>query len=311
MSGSALVTGAGGFVGRHLAKYLEEKGWDVYRCDLVQREGIEKCDITDERDLRRLVDISERFTHIFHLSAMTFVPESVQNPAECFKVNTLATIRFIELLRQQTKVPKFIYISTSEVYGAPKYLPIDEIHPLHPRNPYSISKMASDLFCEFAYKQFSFPVIVVRPFNHSGPGQNERFVLSNFAKQFAEMNLKRKEKVLLVGNLNIERDFLHISDVVKAYELIAVKGNIGEVYNLCSGKPVKLSYVVDVLKKISGIEPEIVIEPSRVRQTDVSCVYGSYSKLSSHLDWHPIMSLEDILKDLYEFWITKLCNEIN
>ncbi len=306
MSGTALVTGAGGFVGTHLVRYLKSRNWEVIGCDLVQGEGIYKCDISDDADLELLLDKVNGITHIFHLSAITFVPESINNPEKCFEVNTLALIKFIDHLIKRGVKSTFIYISTSEVYGIPESLPVKESHRLMPQNPYSISKMAGDLYCQFVYKQYGFPVIVLRPFNHSGPGQNERFVLSNFAKQFVEMLMGIRENILYVGNLNVERDFLHVQDVVRAYEYIAMKGNLGEVYNVCSGKAVKLTQVVEILKNITGIEPQILVDPSKTRQVDVPSIYGSYEKLFSHTGWEPTLSIEQIIKDLVEFWKIKI-----
>ncbi|MCX8065223.1 MAG: GDP-mannose 4,6-dehydratase [Candidatus Hydrogenedentes bacterium] len=308
MRGSALVTGGNGFVGRHLVNYLKGNGWNVYACDLTPGEGINICDITNENDLEKILEIIDSFTHIFYLSAVTFVPDSIQNPGECFRVNTLAAIKWIERLLTKNEAPIFVYISTSEVYGSPNYLPVDENHPLNPHNPYSISKSATDLYCQFVHKQFGFPAVIVRPFNHSGPGQNERFVLSSFAKQFAEMSLGFRDRVLSVGNLDVERDFLHVLDVVKAYELIALKCFPGEVYNLCCGRAVSLRYAIDVLKSISGIEPDIVIDPSKIRRVDVNCIYGTHEKLSSHVGWYPTFTVEDILRDLYGYWLKALCD---
>lgn len=310
MSGTALVTGAGGFVGTHLVRYLKSKGWEVVGCDLVTKEGICRCDITNDGEVESLLDYVFKgigsITHIFHLSAMSYVPESISRPDECIRVNTLATVRLIDRLIKRGVNPVFIFISTSEVYGVPEFLPVNESHRLMPQNPYSISKVAGDLYCQFVFKQYGFRTIVVRPFNHSGPGQSERFVLSSFAKQFVEIEKGRKEKVISVGNLNVERDFLHVFDVVKAYELVAMRGEVGQVYNVCSGRAVKLTEVIEILKNITGIEPEIVLDPSKVRQVDVQSVYGSYDKLFKDTGWRPQYSVQELLKDLVFFWREKL-----
>ncbi|HOK09385.1 MAG TPA: GDP-mannose 4,6-dehydratase [Candidatus Hydrogenedens sp.] len=309
MNKRALITGAGGFVGQHLFRYLSQCGWDVFGCDIHPQKNIIQCDVQDEQQVKTLLNTLPPLTHVFYLSAITFVPQSVQDPSNCFKVNTDSVVVFTDILRKYFgENVKFIFISTSEVYGPPVFLPIDETHPLNPQNPYAISKLSSDLYCQYLARHGLLSTIVVRPFNHSGAGQNERFVLSNFAKQFAEMQIGLKDPVLYVGNIEVERDFLHVDDVVCAYEMLANCGEEGEVYNLCSGISVALSTVIDILQELTNLKIEVVVENTRRRKHDIKKIYGSSQKIKRNIGWSPKKDINNILIDLLAFWKDKLAN---
>lgn len=306
MSGRALITGAGGFVGKHLREHLLRCGWEVVGCDIVPQPGVQVCNLLDREQTEAFIQGLGPITHVFHLSAISFVPQSVESPLACFQTNTESVIVLTGLLNKYygDKV-HFLFVSTSEVYGQPKYLPMDEQHPLNPQNPYAISKLASDLYCQFLHKRGSLRTTILRPFNHSGAGQNERFVLSNFAKQFVEMKKGLREHVLHVGNIEVERDFSHVADVVRAYELIAKKEGEGEVYNVCKGHAYSLKQVIEILQQITGIEVRICVDPERLRATDTPRIYGSCEKLKRAISWEPKYDLDDILRDLVEYWMGK------
>lgn len=309
MKKQALITGAGGFVGQYLLKHLQNCGWEVFGCDIVHREGLFHCDLQNKEQIETLLNQIGPITTVFHLSAISFVPQSIQDPLTCFKVNTDSVIMFTELLHKYYgKNLKFVFISSSEVYGPPCYLPIDEKHPLNPQNPYAISKLTSDLYCQYLNRNSLLSTIIVRPFNHSGAGQSEQFVLSNFAKQFVEIEKGIKKPVLQVGNIEVERDFLHVSDVVQAYEILAQRGESGEVYNLCSGKPYSIKQVIEILQKKTGITIEVTIDSARIRTNDIPRIYGSYEKLKADTSWEPKFIIEDILTDLLDYWRSKVSN---
>jgi len=310
MKKQALVTGAGGFVGQHLLKYLQTCGWEVFGCDIVQKEGLFYCDLQKKEQIETLLNQIGPLSTVFHLSAISFVPQSMQDPLSCFKTNTDSVIMFTELLHKHygSKDLNFVFISSSEVYGPPCYLPIDEKHPLNPQNPYAISKLTSDLYCQYLNRNRLLSTIIIRPFNHSGAGQNEQFVLSNFAKQFVEIEKGIKEPTLYVGNIEVERDFLHVSDVVRAYETLAQYGERGEVYNLCSGSPYSIKQIIEILQKETGIKVEVIIDSKRTRTHDIHKIYGSYEKLKVGTSWEPKLNIEDILTDLLNYWRNKLSN---
>ncbi len=303
MSKRALVTGAGGFVGKHLIQHLHNCGWEVTGCDIIQQEGLYVCNLLDREQTETFLKSIGPISHVFHLSAVSFVPQSIQNPLSCFQTNTDSVITLTHLLNQYYgNQIHFLFISTSEVYGQPCYLPIDEKHPLNPQNPYAISKLASDFYCQYLHKKGIIHTTIIRPFNHSGAGQNERFVLSSFAKQFIEIEKGIKQPVLHVGNIEVERDFLHVSDVVCAYEMLAQKGGNGEIYNLCLGKSYSLRQIIDILQTLTGIKVEIYIDSGRKRLNDIQKIYGSCEKLKNITQWEPRYNITHIINDLLNYW---------
>ncbi|MBM3290865.1 MAG: NAD-dependent epimerase/dehydratase family protein, partial [Candidatus Hydrogenedentes bacterium] len=213
----ALITGANGFVGRVLSHYLRERDWQVREAVLPgQPEGPNRfaCEITDIAQVRKLVSRTDHLTHVFHLAAVTFVPSSSADPASTFRVNVQGTINLLECTRVLHPKARFLFVGSAAVYGAPRAIPVTEDHPLAPREPYAISKTAADQYCEYAFRAYKANVVRMRPFNHSGAGQSDQFVLSNFAKQIARIERGDAPPVVHVGDIDAARDFLHVDDVV-------------------------------------------------------------------------------------------------
>jgi GDP-4-dehydro-6-deoxy-D-mannose reductase len=144
----------------------------------------------------------------------------------------------------------------------------------------------------------------VRPFNHIGPGQDNRFVVSSFAYQLARIARAGAPPVIGVGNLSPERDFCDVRDIVRAYRLIAQKGR--GMYNLCSGQAVAIMKILDTLIAISGMKVEVHQDPARTRPTEVPVVVGSFEKARQELDWEPQIRLEDTLRAVYEYWLANV-----
>jgi GDP-4-dehydro-6-deoxy-D-mannose reductase len=305
MTRRALVTGADGFVGPLLCDYLLQQGWEVRGCGLLAMPGADNqfvCDITDSVQLERLLDWCGPVTHVFHLAAITFVPESAQDPLRTFDVNVQGTIRLLHAARRRYPAVRFIYVGSSEVYGLPQSLPQTETHPLAPVNPYAISKAAADAYCAFLHRSEKADIVRMRPFNHSGPGQSERFVLSDFAKQIALIEAGKAEPVIAVGNLSAARDFTHVRDVVRAYALAALKGHAGEAYNVCSSRARTIQSALDGLLALSSASIRIQVEESRFRPVDAPTMCGSHAKLTEHTGWRPEIPFETLLEELLTFW---------
>ena len=304
----ALVTGANGFVGSKLCRYLSFIGWDVIGADR-QASNFSKtldyplisCDISDRSSVDSVFSEHKSITHIFHLAAITFVPDSKRSPVTTMDINLNGTINVIESLKSNIPNGRMIFIGSSEVYGPPVDLPVTESHSFNPLHPYAISKLAADLYCGYE-AGLGTDIVRVRPFNHSGSGQNPNFVLSDFCRQVVEIEAGLKEPVLKVGNLNAARDFSHVDDVVKAYYLIAEKGVRGAVYNVCSGSSVVIG---DVLKQIiAHIDVEVLVEidEEKFRPVDVPEIRGSNKLLTTELGWQPDKTLDNIICDLLQFW---------
>ncbi|MEX2015473.1 MAG: GDP-mannose 4,6-dehydratase [Candidatus Hydrogenedentales bacterium] len=301
----ALVTGANGFVGKWLCRHLRDSGWEVLETDRafeVDGDTRRAVDICDAGSVRELADWAWPVDAVFHLAASTFVPDSHADPIPVWRVNVEGTAHLLGAFRRGETPPRFINVSSAEVYGPPHNLPITEDHPLEPANPYAVSKAAADHFARYAFETLGQPVIRARPFNHSGPGQSDQFVLSNFAKQLAQIEAGRQEPILRVGNLQAARDFTHVADVVRAYRLLAERGRPGEAYNICSGRAITIQKALDTLIAESGLAVRIETDPARMRAVDVVEAYGSHAKLTASTGWQPEKNFEDLARDLITFW---------
>ena len=305
MNRVALITGANGFVGGVLSAYLRARDWQVREAVLPgQPEGPHcfACEITDMAQVRKLVSRTDNLTHVFHLAAVTFVPSSSADPAATMRVNIQGTINLLECTRVLHPRARFVFVGSAAVYGSPQSNPVTEDHPLTPREPYAISKAAADQYCEYAYRAHRANVVRMRPFNHSGAGQSDQFVLSNFARQIARIERGELPPVLNVGNIDAARDFLHVYDVVRAYEIAALKGKVGEAYNVGSGLARTIRDALDLLRARAKVPVEVTQDPDRMRPVDVPQIAGSYEKLQADTGWKPELPFERILDDLLTYW---------
>jgi GDP-4-dehydro-6-deoxy-D-mannose reductase len=302
MNRRALITGAGGFVGHYLRAQLEGNGWEVVCTTLHGEGGGIPCDVTNAQEVLSVFHAAGRVTHVFHLAALTFVPLAMKEPGTVMQVNYGGTVNTLQAMEGLAQPARFIFIGSADAYGPPLRLPVDEDHPLIPQNPYAISKAAADDYCRFASKASSVESIRLRPFNHSGPGQPDNFVLSSFARQVAEIEAGLQPPVLRVGNLEAARDFLHVKDVVRAYELAALHGDPGEVYNICSGTAQALDAAVQTLCDLATVPISVEVDAERLRPVDVKTVAGSHEKFSARTGWQPEIRFESLLQDLLDYW---------
>jgi len=314
-----LITGIAGFVGKHLVTYLDNKGrYEILGIDLNfnnfnldnynQEIKLEKIDLTDKN---KVFNIIKKFKphQIYHLAAQSSVSYSWENPIETFKVNVFGGINILEGIIAFCPHCRALMICTAEEYGETKGedKPIDENFKIYPQNPYAISKSALDFFSSVYCKAYGLPVLISRSFNHIGPGQSERFVASDFARQVALIDKGLQSPVIKVGNIESYRDFLDVRDAVKAYNYIMDKGREGEVYNVCSGEKRKISELLNILISLSERRDiKIKVESSKLRAIDVKIIYGNNNKLKNHTGWAPQYSIEESLKDVLEYWRQKI-----
>lgn len=311
-----LVTGIDGFVGSHAAESLLAKpGVEVHGTvidpsllpnieHLKQALHLHTINILDRNRVVELLD-EIKPDRIIHLAGQAFVPAAYSDPVSTFQVNTLGGIHVLEGVRVLAEIKKHsatvLIVSTGEVYGRVAHLPITEEFPLTPNNPYAASKAAIDIIAQQYQRSFGLSVIVVRPFNHVGPRQSPVFVCSDFARQVAAVAAGRRENTIRVGNIDAKRDFTDVRDVINAYWLLLEQSKSG-VYNICSGKPIAVSEVLNALIRIAGVNVNIVPETDRLRSYDISVVYGSNEKLLNATGWTPAIPLEQTLRDVYEYW---------
>lgn len=302
MSRRALVTGAGGFVGTRFTRFLESRGWDVVRSGYPPSPGMIPCDFQDGEAVRALVAEAGRLTHVFHLAAIAFVPDAERDPIRAIDVNLNGTIRLCTVLRDLPEPPRLVLVGSAEAYGPPQTLPMTEDHPLNPANAYAISKAGADYYCSYLSRIRALDIVRMRPYNHAGPGQSDCYVLSSFARQIAEIEAGLRPPVLETGNLDAARDFLHVDDVLRAYEAAALHAPPGEAFNVCSGQSQRIQSALDQLLALSSEAIEVRHDPARMRPSDVPDVYGSAAKLTAMTGWRQEISFDALLADLLGYW---------
>lgn len=290
----ALITGGQGFVGRHLTAHLRAQGDDVVAVD---RHG--GPDLADAPGWRAAL-VAQRPEVVYHLAAQSAVGASWADPGATFRANAEGTLNVLAGC-VEAKVGRVILVSSADVYGAigPDELPVRESNPTRPVTPYAASKLAAEAVGLQAYFGNGLPVIIVRPFNHLGPGQDDRFVAGALAARIAANEVSGQSE-LSVGNLSAERDFTDVRDVVRAYRLLAASGVPGETYHVCSGRATAVATVAETLVGLSGKAMRLVVDPALHRPVDVPVVVGDASKLTAACGWRPEVPLSTTLADLLD-----------
>jgi GDP-4-dehydro-6-deoxy-D-mannose reductase len=299
----ALVTGAAGFVGCHLARALRADGAEVF--GTVQPghaapagvEGVHwvEMELTSSPAVAAALD-QARPERVYHLAAQASVGESFRDPLSTWEVNATGTLRLAEALGPGVRL---LFVSSAEVYGIVPEAeqPIPETRRLHPTNPYAASKAAAEMAVLEAAHARGTHAVVARSFNHTGPGQDTRFALAAFARQLAAIRAGACEPVLRVGNLQARRDYLDVRDVARAYLTLLDAGAPGGVYNVSTGQPRSMAELVGEMVELSGTGARVEVDPARVRPLDVPLLSGDPSALRA-LGWAPAIPLRQTLADL-------------
>ena len=312
-----LLTGIAGFAGSFLAEYMLQQE-DVELHGIVHRHDrrIQHLlpHITLHRgDLRNALWVSDVVQEVqpdiaLHLAAWSDVGGSWQQPWTTYELNIQCQLHLLEALARWRPQCRTLTISSNEIYGLvrPDDLPIDEDTPLRPNSPYGVSKIAQDMMALQYWNSHRLPVIRARSFNHLGPGQAADFAASAFARQIAEIEVGQRPAVVSVGNLSAQRDFTDVRDVVRAYWLLVTQGEPGECYNVGSGRPHSIQWLLDTLIDLSPAQVEVVVDPQRLRPSDVPCSYCDNRKLAAATGWQPQIELTTTLLDLLNSWRDQL-----
>ncbi len=318
-----LITGITGFAGSHLAEYILNAHKDVEVSGLVRwRSRMENIRAVRDRvrlyeaDIKDVISLKGALAaakpdRIFHLAAQSFVPASWKLPAETFAANAIGEINLFEACRMLRLNPRIQVAGSSEEYGQvfPDEVPMKESNPLRPLSPYAVSKVAQDLLGYQYHKSYGMKIVRTRGFNHTGPRRGEVFVTSCFAKQIAEAELRSREPVIQVGNLEAKRDFTDVRDMVRAYWLALEKGKPGDVYNIGSGQAYAIQEVLDLLLGLSRLPLEVRVDRDRLRPSDVPILLSDSSKFQGLTGWEPRIPLKRTLEDLLNYWRERLAAE--
>lgn len=294
-----LCTGTEGFVAKHLCTLLEEQGHKVYGFDL-KKGG----DIRDYESVRRAID-TVRPDYIYHLAALTYVPESFADPKRALEINAIGSLNVLEAVRKLGLKTKILLAGTSEEYGHSPVVKdkVTEKAMLAPSSPYAVGKVAMDYMGQVYAGAYNMNIVVTRAYNHCGPGRGEEFAESAWAKQIVEIE-KGTRKNLKHGNLESIRNYTDVRDIVRAY-MAAIELPSG-VYNICSERNVTMQEIMDILISKAKVPISTEVDQSLYRPNDFSFKEPSCKKLQKLVDWKPEIPLEQTLEDILEDWRTRL-----
>jgi GDP-4-dehydro-6-deoxy-D-mannose reductase len=310
----ALVTGISGFVGGHLAEHLAVEGdlvvgvsasgrWPAELAHLGRIARIEPFDLTDSEE-NTLIELLRRKQPevIYHLAAQSNPQQSVSDPRGTWALNLGGSLNLLEAVKASGLKPRVILVSSGTCYGDPaaEFIPVREDCPTRPNNPYAASKAAADLLGIQHHLGHGTDVVIVRPFNHAGPRQSPRYVLSALAAQVVAVESGRKDAIE-VGNLDVVRDFTDVRDVVRGYRLLSTQGKPGEIYNLGSGRGTKIVDALDHLRSLAHKPVTVRVDPARVRPVDLPFLVSDAGKLRAATGWEPRFTIEQTLADMLEF----------
>lgn len=293
-----LITGVDGFTGRHLARLLASQGNEVvgisHKPIIKPVEGLARshiCDLTDEQGLKDvLADL--RPDKIAHLAAIAFVSHGVVE--DIYRTNIVGSRNLLEAISDVGGVNAILLASSANIYGNRVSGVINENITPDPINDYAVSKLSME-FVARLYRG-RLPIIVARPFNYTGVGQSNDFVIPKIID-----HVHRKVDKIELGNLDVARDFSDVRDVVRAYSsLLSTPNAVGDVFNICSGQPHTLREVIETIQSISEHNFSIRINPAFVRQNEVKMLWGDRSKLEAMLNQKRVYDLRDTIAWMLE-----------
>lgn len=301
-----LIFGAGGFVGSYLCKEFLNNGYkvsgtdkgegsalpsevDFYKIDLMQADEVEKLIGQIQPDI------------IVNLAAISSVGASWNMPQATMAINVIGALNIMEAARKSEQKPRILFVGSSEEYVISEN-PLDENTQLNANNPYGISKVTQEQFAKLYREQYGLKIYCVRPFNHTGIGQRDSFVLPSFCKQVAEIDKSGKNGKIKVGNLKVKRDFSHVKDVVRAYRMIVESDNCNQIYNVGSGNAYSLEDMLTYIIGLSDQNIEIEVDQNRIRPTDQPVICCDRSLIGKELGWKPQYDVYDALKEMFDYY---------
>ena len=314
-----LITGISGFVGGHFVHHLtthhsdleihgisrSKPAWDFVKIppQLLNGHHFHLADLNDIPKIKSLIQGIQP-DYILHLAAQSSVAESWKTPVDSFMNNTNIFLNIIDTVRLNDNGARVLSVGSSEQYGivSERDLPLTENQPQCPANPYAVARVAQEQLARIYATGYGLDICCTRSFNHCGPGQTDRFVVSAIVKQFVKIAYGLQDPVIHIGNGAIVRDFVDVHDVVEAYRLLLTQGKRGEVYNICSGKGRSIRDIVTLLSDMYHIDVQVHQEQSQIRPIDNPRIIGSYQKIQNDMGWKPRIPFEESLRSIYQYW---------
>jgi GDP-6-deoxy-D-talose 4-dehydrogenase len=297
MGKKILLTGASGFTGRHFIKLANELGHECIALCHKETDFVEGCseviiaDLTDKAKLiEKLKNVNPNY--VVHLAAISFVAHG--DVGDIYNTNVVGTINLLDcLIDLKLDIEKTLFASSGNVYGNNKQLPISENMEMLPVNDYAVSKCAMEMAIKLRFNKL--PIVIVRPFNYTGVGQAEHFLIPKIVQTY-----KRKEKEIELGNLDVARDFSDVRDVVSAYIKLLESDASSEVFNICTGKATSLLKVIELLNGYAGYELKVSVNPEFVRENEIKELYGANDKLVNTIGNYREFSFSDTLQWMHK-----------
>ena len=311
-----LITGISGFVAGHYIEYISKNRPDSkivgidegpFAPDFMDKRAkiaieFHKLSLQDTSGLESLIK-EARPDYIVHLASFSSVAFSWTAPVPCFVNNTNIFLNVVETVRKLNLKPRILSVGSSEEYGVVRKedIPLKEEARLNPINPYAVSRVSQEMVSLLYARGYGIPVICTRSFNHIGPRQLDKFVVSGFARQIVEAKKGKRSKIVC-GDLGIIRDFIDVRDVVRAYDLLLENGKSGEIYNICSGKGYALSEILGMLQREAGTEVPVEKDPLLIRPVDNPVIIGSCEKLKRSIAFKQEYDIKIMLRSILDYW---------
>jgi GDP-4-dehydro-6-deoxy-D-mannose reductase len=295
-----LVTGRHGFVGGVLARMAATDpalhGWQLI-------DTPETWDLRDPGATMATIGAAAPDA-VLHLAAQSWVPDAFKDPATTLNVNLLGTLHLLQALKHAGFRGRMVFVGTGDVYGrVPEdELPVTEEWLPAPRNPYAVSKLAAEALCYQWTVTEGMDIVLARPFNHIGAGQSDRFVISDFARQVAQIKRGKRAPVVAVGDIDVTRDFTDVGDVAQAYFALLGSGAAGEVYNVCSGREQSIRLLLERLVALAGVTASIEQESARMRKAEQRRMRGNPRKIRQATGWEAVTPLDESLTAMLRHW---------
>ena len=309
-----LIVGAAGFVGGHLIRHIQSAyDWEIHATKMPGEDipfpGVLVYDL-NILDKDRISELLCRIRpdYIIHLAAQSSVSVAWKNPELTVNVNIIGSIHMMDAVRKLDYKPRVLLIGSGEEYGRIKKeeVPIRENNDLRPGNIYAVTKACQSMIGKIYAEAYQMELMMVKAFNHIGPEQLPLFVVSDFCKQVAEIELGKREPVIRVGNLQAYRDFTDVRDVVRAYALLVQFGKAGEIYNVGSGNAIEIAEVLKLILENAHQKIDVVIDKERLRPVDVPIIVADITKINEATGWKPEISLNQSLADTLAYWRQRL-----
>jgi GDP-4-dehydro-6-deoxy-D-mannose reductase len=313
-----LITGVTGFAGGHLVAHCDALGHEIHGLVRPGREGAAPAPVqphaVDLLDPDAVAGAIARVRpdRVVHLAGASSVGRSFGEPLETWRANLEGTLVLLEALRREAPETRAVMVSSGEIYGSVpvEALPVGPDTPLRPLSPYGASKGAADLAAAQYRASYGLPLVRVRAFNHVGPGQDPRFVLPNVARQIARAERDGRDAVeVKVGNIETRRDFTDVRDMVRAYWLLAERGDPDATYLACSGRSLAVRRLVEGLAPLARIPVTVTSDAGLRRAGEQPDLFGDPDRLRADTGWTPEIPLETTLRDTLDWWRERVNDE--